>query len=142
MALHMIKLCVGIDDPAQLARVQAARLFRKGGTAMVPGWTRRAPVRTEELLAGGSLYWVVKGQVRCRQRFLGFEADTDDGGAPFCRMLLDPDLVPTLPVARKPFQGWRYLKASEAPPDLDATGTGAADMPPALAAELRSLGLL
>ncbi len=142
MALHMIKLCVGIDDPDQLARVQAARLFRRGGTAIVPGWTRRAPVRTEALLAGGSLYWVVKGQVRCRQRFLGFESDTDDGGVPFCRMLLDPDLVATLPVARKPFQGWRYLTPADAPPDLDAVGSGAADMPPALAAELRALGLL
>lgn len=142
MALHMIKLCVGIDDPDHLARVQAARMFRRGGQAIVPGWTRRAPVRTEELLAGGSLYWVVKGQVRCRQRFLGFETDVDDGGVPFCRMLLDPDLVPVLPVARKPFQGWRYLKASEAPPDLDTVGAGAAEMPPTLAAELRSLGLL
>jgi hypothetical protein len=138
----MIRLCVGIDDPERLARVQAARLFHRDGRAIVPGWTRRAPVRTDELLAGGSLYWVVKGQVRCRQRLLGFETDTDDGGVPFCRMLLDPDLVPTLPVARRPFQGWRYLKAAEAPPDLDAVGDGAADMPAGLAAELRALGLL
>jgi hypothetical protein len=142
MALHMIKLCVGIDDPGQLARVQAARAFLHDGRTIVPGWTRRAPVRTQELLEGGSLYWVIKGQIRCRQRFVGFQTDKDDEGVAFCRMLLDPDLVATLPVGRRPFQGWRYLQPGDAPPDLDATGAGAADMPPALAAELRTLGLL
>jgi hypothetical protein len=142
MTLHLQKLAVGIEDPGHLARVQAARAFRRDGRTLVPGWTRRAPTRSDALLAGGSIYWVVKGAMRVRQRLVGFEADTDDGGRGFCRMLLDPELVPVLPRPRKPFQGWRYLRAEDAPPDLSAAGEGAAEMPGEMLAELRALGLL
>jgi len=142
MTLHLQKLAVGISDPDHLARVQAARAVRRDGRALVPGWTRRAPTRADALLDGGSIYWVVKGVMRVRQRLVGFEADVDDGGREFCRMLLDPELVPVVPAPRRPFQGWRYLQARDAPPDLAAAGEGAARMPAEMLEELRALGLL
>jgi hypothetical protein len=142
MTLHLQKLAVGIADPDHLARVQAGRAFRRDGRTLVPGWTRRAPTRADALLAGGSIYWVVKGTMRVRQRLVGLETDADDGGREFCRMLLDPELVPVIPTPRKPFQGWRYLRAEDAPPDLAAAGGGAAEMPGEMLSELRALGLL
>ncbi|HZH27373.1 MAG TPA: DUF1489 domain-containing protein [Azospirillaceae bacterium] len=142
MALHLIKLAVGITDVDHLARVQADRIIQRDGRPVVPGWTRRAPTRVDELADGGCMYWVVKGAVRCRQRLLGFETDVDGEGKPFCRILLEPQLVETLPSPRKAFQGWRYLKPADAPPDLASAGEGAAEMPPELREELRALGLL
>jgi hypothetical protein len=94
------------------------------------------------LLPDGSLYWVVKGVVRCRQRLLGFETVADDDGDSYCRFYVEPALVETRPRPLRPFQGWRYLKPQDAPPDLasgDATGDA---LPDHLMAELRDLGLL
>lgn len=142
MALHLIKLSVGITDIDHLARVQAGRRYLHEGRAVVPGWTKRAPTRTDALLDGGSIYWVIKGQVRARQLLLGFEAAVREDGSDYCRIILDPTLVAVLPLTHKPFQGWRYLDPSRAPADLASAGAGAAEMPPAMVAELRELGLL
>ncbi len=142
MPLHLVKLCVGIDDPDQLRRVQAARLAEGG---VVEARTRMMPRRRDEVLAGGSLYWVIRQVVRVRQRILGLEPATDPAeGRPFCRILLDPALVPVSPRAWRPFQGWRYLSVADAPPDLgDAPGETEEElMPEAMLAELRALGLL
>lgn len=97
------------------------------------------PRRAEELLQGGSLYWVIDGLVSVRQRLVGIVPVTADDGTEKCRLDLDPELVPVTPVARRPFQGWRYLKDEDAPADLPATagGDGAE-----LLRELSRLGLL
>jgi hypothetical protein len=142
MPLHLIKLAVGIHDLDHLAEVQSGRAFRREGRLVVPGYTKRAPTRTPELLDGGSIYWVVKGSVRARQLLLGFDAVSDEGGDAWCRLILDPALVPTMPVQKKPFQGWRYLAEGDAPRDLGGGGGGEGDeLPPHLLAELRELGL-
>lgn len=140
MALHLIKLSVGIRDPEHLAEVQAGRLFDWEGRAAVTGFTRRMPRRADEIVDGGSIYWVIKGSVRCRQRVLGFEQMQGEDGQTWCRLVLDPDLVAVTPVAKRAFQGWRYLNEADAPRDL-ATGEGD-ELPPHLVAELRELGLL
>jgi hypothetical protein len=139
MPLHLVKLAVGIADPEALRRVQAMRRHRgPGGTEAVAAVTRRRPRRVDELLAGGSLYWVIRGQIRVRQRLLGLKDAVDGDGAACCRLQLDPGLVATVPASRRAFQGWRYLTAEEAPPDA-ATDDDA--LPPDLAAELDGLGL-
>ena len=111
------------------------------GRPAVAGWTRRKPRRPDEVLDGGSIYWVIKGSVRCRQRVLDFQDAVDADGKPFCRLVFDPELVPVFPVARKPFQGWRYLEPSLAPGDLTGGDPLTGELPPHLLAELRALGL-
>lgn len=141
MSVHLIKLAVGVDEAAQIPVYQARRLRPFGTHTVVPVHTRNQPRRAEEVLDGGSLYWVIKGVVRCRQRVLGFESGVDGEGTPFCLILVDPTPVPTVPMPRRPFQGWRYLETDAAPADLEAASSGTG-MPAELVAELRELGLL
>ena len=142
MPLHLMRLAVGIRDIEHLASVQKKRariqLPKRGGKA-VPTYTTHMPKRTEELLDGGSLYWVIKGWMRVRQRLRGFQPYVDEEGRARCMLLLDPKLVPTLPTAFRAFQGWRYFEAKDAPPDLEDGGESAA-LPDTLARELRELG--
>jgi len=104
--------------------------------------TRMMPRRREELLSGGSIYWVVRGHVIARQLLVDIEPVIDADGRPDNHLMLDPLLVPTVPRPHRPFQGWRYLAAKGAPPDLADLPEGAQDMPLAMAAELHALGLL
>ncbi|MBV9554396.1 MAG: DUF1489 domain-containing protein, partial [Alphaproteobacteria bacterium] len=109
------------------------------------GWvyTRNHPRRTEEVLNGGSLYWVVKGQIRARHRIVGFRSERDGNGRTYCLILTDAALVPTLPRAFRPFQGWRYLPAADAPRDVPSgPGGDFAALPEHMLLELRELGLI
>jgi hypothetical protein len=133
-ALHLIKLSVGTEDTDDLARWQKQRLKETG---RLFHRTRMQPKRDAELLAGGSIYWVIRGLVRCRQRLAGFDRILDDEGRPLTLLLLDRKLVLVEPVPHRAFQGWRYLDSARAPRDL--TG-GAGELPAALAAALRQLG--
>ena len=143
MALNLLKLAVGIDGVDHLRTVQAARLWRNGRLIHV---TRFTPRRADEILAGGSMYWVVRHRIRVRQRILAFERhETESGAKPKCAIVLDPELIATDPVRRRPHQGWRYLEGADAPRDIGPVGAALARedaFPPELAAELRDLGLL
>ena len=139
MALHLIKLSVGSNDLAELAGFQAQRRRELG---RLIHFTRMMPKRRDELLDGGSIYWVIRGVVRARQRILDIESVTGGDGRAMTAVTLDPELVRTLPRSQRPFQGWRYLTAEQAPADLAAEAEGLAEMPPEMLAELRELGLL
>lgn len=148
--LHIRKLCVGAESIEDLQTWQAQRLAKTGG--LIWHRTRTWPRRHAEILGGdggseeneggGSLYWIIKGAMACRQRIIGFEAESheDPDERPYCRILLDPVIVPTDPWPHRPFQGWRYLKPEEAPPDLVESADDDA-LPTALTAELRALGV-
>ena len=139
MALHLLRLAVGITDLDHLQRVQ---ILRVGEVAKnLRSTTRRLPTRIAELTDGGSLYWVIKGVILVRQSLLAIEAGTDDeDGSPCAVMTLKREWVRTVPTHHRPFQGWRYLKPETAPADLDGAKPG--DLPAALQAELRALGIL
>ena len=144
MALHLIKLAVGVDDLAHLKTVQAERRRQRRQAPRSPHWvyTRNTPRRAEDLLGGGSLYWVVRGVIRCRQELVGFEEDVDaEDGRKYCRIKVKRTIVPTAPRACKAFQGWRYLEPDNAPPDLSKGDTDG-EMPAEMVAELKRLGLL
>jgi hypothetical protein len=146
MTLHMIKLCVGADSIEDLAQWQKGRLAaqRKAGEKprLFHG-TRMVPKRQTELLDGGSLYWVIKGVIQVRQRITGFGEGRKQDGTPCCLVYLDRQLVPTSPVPRRAFQGWRYLEPDDAPADLDARAAqGLALLPPQMRKELADLGLI
>jgi hypothetical protein len=142
MTLHLIKLCVGCDSIDDLVEWIEWRLreLRKAPKKPEHGHvTRMVPKRIGELLDGGSLYWVIKGNVQVRQKLLDIKPFVDDDGIGRCRLVLDPKPVATDWQPRRPFQGWRYLEAADAPGDLKAGRKN--DLPAALAAELAGLGL-
>jgi hypothetical protein len=145
MSLHLIKLCVGADSIRDLQEWIEERLAerrRKRQPVEHVHTTRMMPTRAEELLDGGSLYWVIRGEIACRQKLVGIREFNDKEGIRRCRLVLDPKVVPVVPRPRGPFQGWRYLPAKEAPADLSRSGKGLTKLPEALRRELRELGLL
>ena len=144
MALHLIKLCVGVDTIGELESwiVEKRRRAGAGGDRRHAHVTRMMPKRSEPLLDGGSLYWVIKGQLSCRQALIGIEPFTDHEGIGRCRLLLDPRVVPVLPRPCRPFQGWRYLADEDAPVDLGEAAASVTALPEDMRRELVALGLL
>jgi hypothetical protein len=144
VTLHLVKLCVGADDVEDLRQWQAERLAEKRKRKERPVLahvTRMVPTRMDELLDGGSLYWVMKGFIRCRQRLLAIEPFVDGEGVKRCRLVLDPEIVLTRCRERRPFQGWRYLPVADAPEDVKGADD-LDDMPEEMRRELEELGLL
>lgn len=139
MTVHLIKLAVGIEDIDHLRRIQERRLADHG---MVFHLTRMVPKRADELAARGSIYWVIRGVVQCRQGILAVHEETDGEGRRRCRLELDPLLVPVRREPCKAFQGWRYLAPEQAPPDVADGSDDLADMPPDMYAALKELGLI
>jgi hypothetical protein len=145
MPLHLIKLCVGCDSVADLEdwiKQKLKEKKRRGQKAEHIHTTRMVPKRAAELTQGGSLFWVIRGQITCRERILAIRPFTDKDGIGRCRVVLDGKLVLVEPRPRSAFQGWRYLEAKEAPRDLARAAPGAAKMPERMRRELRELGLL
>ena len=145
MPLHLIKLCVGCDSIEDLDDWIALRLreARKAGKKPQHAHvTRMIPKRADDLLDGGSLYWVIRGSVQVRQRLLGVDPFRDKEGIQRCRLVLDPTTAATEWQPRRAFQGWRYLKPEEAPRDLGDARAGLRQLPPGLRRDLADLGLL
>jgi hypothetical protein len=145
MALHLIKLCVGCDSVAELSGWIKQRLKQKKARGEKPEHihtTRMVPKRVEELLDGGSLFWVIRGQIMCRQPLIAVRPFVDKEGVGRCRLVLRPKVVPVEPRPYRAFQGWRYFEDSAAPRDLDRAAPGARSMPEQMRRELRELGLL
>lgn len=136
--VHMMKLCVGADGPEDLEQWQQERF----GTGPAVHVTRMRPKRAEDLLAGGSIYWVFRGTMLARQRLLGLEERIGADGITRCALILDRELVRVAALPRRPFQGWRYLQPQDAPPDLPPGRASEEPLPPELVRELTEMGLL
>jgi hypothetical protein len=144
MALNILQLCVGCDSIEDLQSwidERGARMRAAGQPVEHFHTTRMVPKRVDELLDGGSLYWVIKGGVQCRQKLVDVRPFTDGDGIGRCHLMLDSELTPTNWQPRRPFQGWRYLRPEDAPADLGG-GSAMREMPPELRRELADLGLL
>nr|WP_216665609.1 DUF1489 domain-containing protein [Pseudoruegeria sp. HB172150] len=136
----MIKLSVGTESVDDLAQWQA--LPRAQTADGLPRHvTRMWPKREAEILNGGSIYWVIKGVVQCRQRVLRLDEVVRQDGIRRCAIVLDPELHRTAAAPKRPFQGWRYLSPNEAPPDLRGGKTGEDSLPPELSAALAEIGV-
>jgi hypothetical protein len=145
MPLHLIKLCVGCDSVRDLEDWIKEKLRdkrRNGEKAEHIHRTRMVPKRAAELKAGGSLYWVIRGEVMCRQEIRDIRPFVDKNGIGRCGIVLNPKVVLIAPRPYRAFQGWRYLAAGDAPGDLDKVAKGAAAMPEKMRRELRELGLM
>ena len=141
----LIKLCVGCDSITDLEDWIAMRLKerrKRGLPREHMHRTRMVPKRTAELLDGGSLYWVIRGELACRQRLLDVRPFVDKAGIRRCHLVLEPKPILVEPRPWRAFQGWRYLEHKDCPRDLDRAAPGARNMPEALRRELRELGLL
>ncbi len=134
MPLHLIKLCVGAASPEDLRQWRAKRKAQ-GHRPIV--YTRQTPKRADDILAGGSLYWVFKGVILIRQRVAAIET-IGEGATRRCEILLDEAMIETAPQPRRAFQGWRYLEPQDAPADLSQVGDG--ELPIELARRLREIG--
>ena len=143
MALHLIKLCVGCDSVADLEAwiIEKRRRVRSAPDEHLHT-TRMSPKRGAELLDGGSLFWVVRGQLTCRQRLLALRTFTDGEGIGRCNLVLEPSVIPVEPRPCRPFHGWRYLDEDDAPGDLGGGDLGVRRLPEPLRRELVELGLL
>jgi hypothetical protein len=138
---NLIKLSVGSESVEAMAEWQALR--REQSPDGLPRHvTRMWPKRGEEILNGGSLYWVVKGLVQCRQRVLRLDEVIGEDGIRRCAITLDPEIIRVAPAQKRPFQGWRYLKPEDSPPDLGAQRASDDTLPPELAGALADIGVL
>lgn len=145
MALNLLKLCVGAESIEDLEAHIEWRFSAMRAQGLEPEQfhtTRMQPKRMDELLDGGSLYWVIKGNVQVRQRLKDIRPFVDGEGISRCNLVLHPELIATNWQPRRPFQGWRYLVSTDAPADLGSSGAEIADMPVEMRQELASLGLL
>ena len=140
MSVNIIKLCVGADGVEDLLDWQASAAA-KGPDGLPRHITRMAPKRADEVLDGGSLYWVFKGQVLARQKILRLDTVEGQDGITRCALVLDPSVQRTEPQPRRPFQGWRYLAPQDAPRDLPKARPGDDALPPGLAEALAEFGL-
>ena len=141
MTVHIVKLCVGADSVEDLAEWQIRQIRRAKKAKLAPRpvcGTRMWPRRTADVLAGGSLYWVIKGVISVRQRIVAIDHVTDDHGER-CGLYLDAHLRRTVPQPRRAFQGWRYLEPKDAPADL-TEAQGGSDLPDHLRRQLVELG--
>lgn len=116
-----------------------ASLKNRGQKPELKHTTRMVPKRREDVLDGGSLYWVIKGYVAVRQRLIDIRPFVDKGGISRCHLVYDKEIVMVSPRPRRAFQGWRYLEAKEAPLDIRSVRGG---LPEKLQRELAELGLL
>ena len=146
MSLNLLKLCVGCESIADLEEWIAARraeALRQGRPPEQAHITRMVPKRGDEIVGAGSLYWVIRGLIACRQPVLAIRPFTDAEGVGRCRLVLDPAVTPVEPRPCRPFQGWRYLAPDDAPRDISRSAAGdLAAMPESMRRELASLGLL
>ena len=145
MPLHLLKLCVGAESVADLQgwiETRLAEMARNGEEPEQRHTTRMVPKRIGELVDEGSLYWVIKGQIAVRQALLAIRPFTDQDGIGRCHLVLHSTLIPVDPRPHRPFQGWRYLRPEDAPPDISSLTADLARMPEPLRRDLRDLGLL
>ncbi|MEL7011713.1 MAG: DUF1489 domain-containing protein [Pseudomonadota bacterium] len=139
--LHLIKLSVGSKSVESLEEWQQTRRAQSED-GLPRHVTRMWPKRADDILKGGSIYWVIQGLIQCRQKVLRFDEVIGSDGIRRCAFVLDPEIVRTCTAQRRPFQGWRYLQANDAPADLPKSRHHEDPLPAQLSAALADIGVL
>lgn len=141
--LHLLRTGYRIEDMPHLAEVQEHyKTYIEEGRSYAVMTTKRMPTRSDELLNGGSVYWIIKNMIQCRQKILDVEMIDDKVEGAYCRILLDPQIYRVSPRKKRAIQGWRYLEAKDAPPDIGLFTKSQDDLPPEVEAELREMGFV
>jgi hypothetical protein len=139
--INLIKLSVGTESVEDL-QAWHRNVRAQGGDGLPRHVTRMWPKREKEILNGGSIYWVIKGVIQCRQRILRLDEVIGHDGIRRCAIVLEPELIRTVQATKRPFQGWRYLKPEDSPADLPEGRENEEALPPELAGALADIGVL
>ncbi|MEP2533905.1 DUF1489 domain-containing protein [Shimia sp.] len=139
--VHLIKLSVGTESVETLTDWQASRAAQSPD-GLPRHITRMWPKREAEILKGGSIFWVIKGTIQCRQRVVRMDEVIGADGIRRCAIVLDPKLHRTQSALKRPFQGWRYLKPEDSPPDLPGSRENDDTLPDDLNRALAEIGVL
>ena len=139
--INLIKLSVGTESVEDL-QAWHRNVRAQGGDGLPRHVTRMWPKREKEILNGGSIYWVIKGVIQCRQRILRLDEVIGHDGIRRCAIMLEPELIRTVQATKRPFQGWRYLKPEDSPADLPEGRENEEALPPELAGALADIGVL
>ena len=139
--IHLVKLSVGSETVESLQDWQNTPRAQ-GSDGLPRHVTRMWPKREADLLKGGSLYWVIKGFLQCRQRILRLDEVIGQDGIRRCAIVLDSEIIRTTTVRKRPFQGWRYLTVEDAPIDLPKRALEEDPIPPSLAGALADIGVI
>ena len=139
--VHLIKLSVGSETVDSIKKWQSEKHAQTSDGNPVHV-TRMWPKRKADLLNGGSIYWVIKGFLQCRQRILRLEEMIGQDGISRCAVVLDPEITLTTSVKKRPFQGWRYLEPNQAPFDLARSHSEEEPLPASLAGALADIGVV
>lgn len=143
MTIHLLRMAAGLTELSELhAHIRKEKRKEKGIGEYTAIHTRNTPKRMADLLEGGSVFNIMRSMIQCRRRILDIQDVKGQDGSKWCRILLDTELVRVMPVAHKPFQGWRYLEPQKAPRDLGIYRGGDDDVPADMAEDLRAMGLL
>ena len=144
MTIHLLRMAARVASVANLKQLQAERLAQSSSEnrCELYTYTRNIPKRIDELIDGGSIYWVVKKYIKVRQKILRIERLTNDEGRAYCAIQIDPELKQVVARRQKAFQGWRYLRPEDIPIDLHPSQSNVTNLPSALVDELRELGLI
>ena len=140
-AVNLIKLSVGTENVDDLSAWQATKRAQ-APDGLPRHVTRMWPKRAAEILNGGSIYWVIKGVIQCRQTVMRLDEYTGQDGIRRCAIVLDPQIVRTQTSLKRPFQGWRYLPSGDAPPDLPEGRASEEPLPVELNRALAEIGVL
>lgn len=139
--INLVKLCVGAKSVEDLVSWQQ-HTRKRTPDGKLKHVTRMWPKREAELVDGGSLYWVIKGLILCRQRLLRLDEIIRHDGVRMCALVLDEEVTRTQSVPRRAFQGWRYLKEEDAPRDLRNGAKTEEALPPDLNRALGEIGVI
>ncbi len=140
--INLIKLSVGTEDLQDMIDWQSNKRAQ-APDGLPRHVTRMWPKREAEILKGGSIYWVIKGAIQCRQRIARLDEVIGQDGIRRCAIVLDPKIIRTTSALKRPFQGWRYLKPEDAPPDLSGKAAERdEDIPATLEIALAEIGVL
>jgi hypothetical protein len=147
MHVNLLRPCVGVDSPKMLYDIQCSSRTIKDedGNPVTYFTTRNTPKRANEILNGGSVYWIVKGAIVMRQTIVNIETLYDDNERKFCCVSTSPEIMLVSPKPQRPMQGWRYLETDKAPDDLHPFGPNEVEtetIDPKMAKELAELGLI
>lgn len=138
--MHLLKLSVGDASVEQMLDWQRRHSSQRHNERYYH-LTRMRPKREAEILAGGSLYWVIQGVILARQEITALEEMIGDDGIRRCAIFLAPEVIRVAATPKRPFQGWRYLDPKDAPPDLATFRPDEGDLPPKLMTMLAEIGV-
>ena len=138
--INLLKLCVGAETVQDLVDWQVSKRAQ-GDDGLPRHVTRMWPKREAEIVDGGSLYWVIKGVIQARQTIVRLDEVIGPDGIRRCALVMEPEVIRTEAVRKRPFQGWRYLAPEDAPRDLSKARAHADPLPPALMAALADIGV-